>query len=77
MDFIVKLLKSKDLLTGVTYNLILVIIEQLIKYMILIIYIESSTAEELAFTFLKEVVLRHRLPREIISDRDKLFTLKF
>ena len=77
MDFIVKLLKSKDLITGVVYNIVLVIIEQLTKYMILIAYIESSIAKELVFTFLREVVLRHRLLKEILLDRDKLFTLKF
>ena len=37
----------------------------------------TLTAEHLASIFLKEVVLRHRLPKEILSDKDKLFTLKF
>ena len=64
-------------MTGVEYNSILVIIEQLTKYIILVLYIESSTAKELAFAFLKEVVSRHRLPKEILSDRDRLFTSRF
>lgn len=64
-------------MTGVEYNLILVIIERLTKYMILVVYIELSTAKELAFAFLREVVSRHRLLKEILSDRDKLFTSKF
>jgi hypothetical protein len=51
--------------------------DRLTKYMILVPYKESSTAEELAYAFLKEVVASHGIPEEIISDRDKLFTSKF
>jgi hypothetical protein len=40
-------------------------------------YKESSTAEDLAYTFLKTIVANHGTPDEIISDRDKLFTSKF
>ena len=76
-DFIVKLPKSKDPMTGVEYNSILVIVERLTKYMILVLYHKSSTAEQLAYAFIKEVVSQHRLPEEILSDRDKLFTSKF
>ena len=76
-DFIVKLPKSKDPMTGVEYDSILVIMERLTKYMILVPYHESSTAEQLAHAFIKEVVSRHGLPEEILSDRDKLFTSKF
>jgi hypothetical protein len=40
-------------------------------------YRKSSIAEELAYTFLRRIVANYRLPREMISDRDKLFILKF
>jgi len=40
MDFIIKLLKSKDLVTGDIFNLIIVIINKLIKYTVLIPYKE-------------------------------------
>ena len=76
-DFIVKLPLSKDLMTGVEYDSILTIVERLTKYLIAIPYLELSTAEELAFTFLREVVSRHGMLEEIISDRDRLFTSKF
>ena len=76
-DFIVKLPPSKDPIIGVVYNSILVIVERLTKYMICIPYKESSTAEELAFAFLREVVANHRVLEEIISNRDKFFTSKF
>jgi hypothetical protein len=44
-DFVIKLPPSKDLLTGVVYDAILVIIERLTKYMILILYQELSTTK--------------------------------
>jgi hypothetical protein len=45
--------------------------------MTLVPYHESSTAEQLAHAFLREVVAPHGLPKEIISDRDRLYTSKF
>jgi hypothetical protein len=76
-DFVVKLPPSKDPLTGVVYDAILVIMERLTKYMILILYQESSTAEQLAYAFLFYVVANHGIPEEIVSDQDKLFISKF
>ena len=38
---------------------------------------ELSTAEDLAYIFLYWIVAEHRLPQELILDRDKLFTLRF
>ena len=76
-DFIVKLPLSQEPMTGVKFDAILVIVDRLTKYIILLPYKESSTAEELAYWFLKAVVANHGMPKEIISDRDKLFTSKF
>jgi hypothetical protein len=45
--------------------------------MLVILYKESSSAEDLAYTFLKNIVANHKILEEIVSDRDKLFTLKF
>ena len=64
-------------MTEVKYNSILVIIERLTKYIILILYYKSNTAEQLAYAFIKKIVLQYRLSEEILSDRNKLFTLKF
>ena len=52
LDFIVKLPLLKDPLIGVEYDLILVIIERLIKYGYFILYLEVSNVEALAYTFL-------------------------
>jgi transposase InsO family protein len=40
-------------------------------------YRESSIAKELVYIFLRRIIANHGLPKEIISDRDKLFTSKF
>lgn len=49
MDFIVKLPPSKEPLTGVTYDSILTINDDLTKYIYLLPYRELSTAEDLAY----------------------------
>jgi hypothetical protein len=76
-DFIVKLLPSKEPMTEVIYDSILVIINRLTKYMYFLLYKEASIAEELAYIFMKTIVANHGVPDEFISDRDKLFKSKF
>lgn len=76
-DFIVKLPPSKEPMTGTTYDSIWVVTDRLTKYGHFMPYKESSTAEDLAYSFLRTVVSQHGIPEEIISDRDKLFTSKF
>ena len=75
-DFIVKLPKSKERLTNVTYNSILVITDKLTKYGYFIPYKESSNTEDLVYVFLRIVVVNYSLPEEVILDRDKLFISK-
>ena len=75
-DFIVKLPKSKERLTNVSYNSILVITDRLTKYGYFIPYKESSNTEDLVYVFLRIVVANHRLLEEVISNRDKLFISK-
>ena len=59
------------------YDSILVITDRLIKYTYILLYIELSIVEELAYTFLRIVVANYRILDEIISDRDRLFISKF
>jgi hypothetical protein len=61
----------------VVFDLILVIIDRLTKYGYFILYKESSLAEKLAYAFNKHIIGNHRISKEIISDRDKLFTSRF
>ena len=77
MNFIIKLSSSKKLLTNILYNLILTIVDQLIKKIRFISYLEALNAEELAYMFLQNVITFNKLSKEIILDRDKLFTFNF
>jgi hypothetical protein len=77
LDFIIKLLLLKETLTGVTYNLILIVIDRLTKYVYFISYKEGLTAEELVYTFNRNIIANYRILEEIINNRDKLFISKF
>ena len=77
MNFIIKLLLLKKLLTEVIYNSILTVMNWLIKKVRFLSYKEVSDTEELTYTFLQNVTVLQELSDKIISDRDKLFTLKF
>lgn len=77
LDFIVKLPRSREPLTGTVFDSILVVVCRLTKYAHFIPYKEASTAEELAYIFLRNILSNHGMPEEIISDRDKLFISKF
>src|SRR5438477_321113 len=73
MDFIVKLLKLKELLTNMEYDSIWVVMCKLTKYVYLIPYIEKSTATDFAYIFQRHIHANHGVPEVIISDRDKLW----
>jgi hypothetical protein len=75
LDFVIKLLLSRDLITGVEYDFILVITDRLTKYTYIILYLEASTAKNLAYVFLRAVVANYSAPEEMISDRNKFFIL--
>ena len=77
LDFVVKLPPSKEPMTNATYDSILVITEKLTKYGYFIPYKESSTTQDLAYAFIRVIASQHGLPKQLISDRDKLFTSKF
>jgi hypothetical protein len=77
LDFIVKLLLLKEALIRIIYNVILVVIDRLTKYAHFISYKEGLTAEELIYTFNRNIITNHEIPKEIISNRDKLFTSNF
>ena len=77
MNFIVKLSLLKKLLTRVFYNLILTIVNWLIKEVQFISYKKVLNAEELAYTFLRNVTTLQDLSDKIISDKDKLFMSNF
>ena len=77
MNFIIKLLLSKKLLTEVFYDVILIIMNQLTKKVRFLPYKEVLDAKELTYIFLQNVTALQELSDKIISNRDKLFMLRF
>jgi hypothetical protein len=77
LDFITKLPLFKELMTGVMYDSIMIVTDRLTKYAYFISYLESSLTEDLVYIFHKHVVINHRFPQRIISNRDKLFISRF
>jgi hypothetical protein len=75
LDFVIKLLLSRDLIIGVEYDSILVITDRLTKYTYIILYLEANTAEDLVYMFLRMVVANYSALEEMISDKNKLFIL--
>ncbi len=73
MDFITKLPKSRDPVTEITYDAIMVIVDRFTKYLIAVPFKESHTAEQLGHLLLDRLVRDHGVPITIITDRDKLF----
>jgi hypothetical protein len=77
MNFIIKLLKSTNSAIEDRYNLILIMINKLIKYSHIIACREKFTAEQLRYIILNRLIRYHDIPKELISDRDKLFTSNY
>ncbi len=77
LNFIVKLFKLKKKVIKIMYDFILIITDRLIKYEYFLSYKKATFAKDLIYTFLRMIVANHELSDEMISNRDKLFTLKF
>ena len=56
MDFIIKFLKSEDLITDTKYNNILVIVDKFTKYAHLILYNEKFIAKQITWIILDKVI---------------------
>ena len=76
-DFIIKLLKSKDLVIRQEYNSILVIVDKLTKWGYFILYIKEMSAKDLLKVYIKEMFTRHGVLIKIILDRDLRFVSAF
>jgi hypothetical protein len=73
LDFVIKLLLLQNLITGIEYDSILVIINKLTKYIYIILYLEANTAENLVYMFLRIIITNYSALEEMISDKDKFF----
>jgi hypothetical protein len=77
LDFIVKLPLFVKLIIKVVFDSILIVIDRLIKYGYFILYKESLLVEKLAYAFNKHIIGNYEISKEIINDRNKLFTSRF
>jgi hypothetical protein len=59
------------------FDAILVIVDRLTKYALFIECHSTDNAADLVTLFMKHVFSKHGVPADIISDRGKLFVLKF
>ena len=76
-DFIIKLLKSKDLVIGQEYNSILVIVDKLTKWGYFILYIKKMLVKDLLEIYVKKVFIKYKILVKIILDWDLKFILAF
>jgi len=52
-------------------------VDRMTKWGYFILYIEEISVEDIAYIYIKEVFLRHRLLEKIISDWDPRFVVVF
>jgi len=71
------LLKLRDPIIGQDYNIILVIVNKLIKWGYFIAYIEEILAEDVARIYIKEVFIKYKALSKVILDRDLRFIVVF
>jgi len=77
MDFIVKLPKSADPVTGHQHDSILVMVDRLTKYSHFIPCSETISAQQIGCLVLDRLVRYHGMPTVFIRGRDKLFTSNY
>ena len=68
MDFIIKLLSSKELMTNIVFDLIIIAVDRLIKDIIFILFKEAATANKLIYIFLWDILAEHALLDKLIMD---------
>jgi hypothetical protein len=77
MDFIVKLPKSRNPISGKEYNSILIIIDQLTKEAKFALINKATDAPNTAYLVIREVVTTEGLSNEWITNRDSKFMSHF
>ena len=68
MDFIVKLLKLKDPITGQEHDMIFIIIDKFTKQKYFIVCTEEILAEDIIQIYIKEIFIKYRVLVKIILD---------
>jgi hypothetical protein len=73
MDFVTDLPES----TALAYTVILAVVDQLTKMAIDLPYRKEVDSPELARMFFEEVICKHGVPSNIVTDRGSQFTSRF
>ncbi len=77
MNFIIKLPKLTNLATKDKYNFILIIINKFIKYLYIIACKKKFIVKQLKYIVLNRFIRYYNILKELISNRDKLFTSNY
>ena len=77
MNFITDFLKSKNLITQVSYDEILIMINRFSKITKFISIRSKQTAKQLTYVLIKKLVITEEILELIVFDKDKLFVSKF
>ncbi len=71
------LLKLTNLAIENKYDLILIMIDKFIKYSHIIVYKKKFIIEQLIYIVLNRLIRYHNIFKELINNRDKLFTFNY
>ena len=77
MNFITKLSKSKNSTNEKAYDAILVMIDRLTKYCHIVSFKETYNVEQLKYIVLNRLIRYQEISKELINDKDKLFTSNY
>ena len=69
-DFIVKLLKLKDPITGQEYDSIFIIVDKFTKWGYFIAYTKEILVEDIVQVYIKEIFARYRVLNKIILNKN-------
>jgi hypothetical protein len=75
-DFVRELPELIELIIGIYYNTIFIIINRLTKYAYILLYKIIYIIIDIIYIFLREIIANYRILEEIILDRDKLLYIK-
>ena len=77
MNFIIKLLKSKNSTNEKTYDAILVMIDRLIKYCHIIFFKKIYNVEQLKYVVLNRFIRYQKISKRFINNKNKLFIFNY
>ena len=77
MNFIMKLSKSKNEITEIIYDSILIIVNKFLKYAHFIVFKKTYNAEQLKYIILNKLICYHGIFKKITNDKNKLFIFNY